>query len=169
MLNLSLTAVARGPVRLKGEIPAEDPFWSEVNLALAEPFRVDLEAGYVGQGILVRGQMETELAADCRRCLVPVPLRVRERVELLFERLSNEDEAELGGEVYPLPERGDDLDLSAALREQLLLRVPEYVLCSESCRGLCPHCGADLNGTECDCVPEAPKSTWDALKQIKFD
>ena len=27
------------------------------------------------------------------------------------------------------------------MREELLLRIPEFVVCSEDCRGLCPHCG----------------------------
>ena len=55
------------------------------------------------------------------------------------------------------------------LREQLLLRVPAYVVCREECRGLCPQCGANLNETTCACEPEQAASPWDALKKLKFD
>src|SRR5690606_28827067 len=129
---------------------------------LHEPLRVDLEARSVGEGFLVRGEIETVVATECRRCLQPVSVRVRDQVDLLYEPLSEADEEALGGEVYPLPERGDQLDLTDALREQLVLRVPDYVLCSDTCAGLCPSCGADLNRTSCDCVPEREPGPWDA-------
>ncbi|MEX0599792.1 MAG: DUF177 domain-containing protein [Gemmatimonadota bacterium] len=169
MLILSLASVARDPVGLQGRIAADDPMWDEVGLALEEPLRVDLEARMVGDGVLVRGEMETRLAADCRRCLTPAPVSIRETVHLLYEPLSGDEEAELSGEVYPLPERGDELDVTEALREQLVLLAPNFVVCSETCRGLCPQCGEELNRTTCDCVPDEGPGPWDALKNIKFD
>jgi uncharacterized protein len=39
------------------------------------------------------------------------------------------------------------------LREQFQLVLPMKPLCAQSCRGLCPECGANLNRTECDCQP----------------
>jgi uncharacterized protein len=169
MLNLSLTAVARGPVRIREQIDRDDPLWSDVGFALKSPLRVDLEARVVGEGVLVRGSVETEMDAGCRRCLVPVAVTVRDSVDLLFEPLSPEEAEDLSGEVYPLPERGDQLDLAPAIREQVVLRIPDYVLCSESCRGLCPQCGAELNRETCGCVPESAVNAWDALRNIKFD
>jgi uncharacterized protein len=164
-----LTAVARGPVRLREQVPADHPMWNDAGFELEGPLRVDLEASSVGEGILVRGQIEGTVAADCRRCLSEAPVKLQDRVDMLFEPLSDTEEEELAGEVYPLPERGDELNLSEALREQVLLRIPDYVLCSEDCRGLCPQCGTDLNRAECDCAPQAEPTAWDALKKIKFD
>ena len=170
MLNLSLTAVSRGEVTVEGEIPPHDPFWEGTALALAEPLRVELQAHSVGEGILVRGRMRTRLVLECRRCLVPVEHIIDDRVELLYEPIADEEEeVALSGEVYPIPPRGDVIDLRPALREQLLLRVPEYVECGEDCRGLCPQCGTDLNRATCSCVPESGPSPWDALTKLKFD
>lgn len=166
---LSLTAVARGPVRVREEVPGDHPVWLEAGLALARPLRLDLEARTVGDGVLVRGGIDTALRAECRRCLSPVEVSVSDTVDLLYEAIEPEDEAALGGEVYPLPDRGDVLDLLPALRDELVLRSPDYVLCSESCRGLCPSCGADLSRSACECVPETGDSPWSALKEIKFD
>jgi uncharacterized protein len=168
MLNLSLTAVARGEATVEGEISPEDPIWEGTELELGEPLRVDLRAHSVGDGVLVRGRMWTRLELECRRCLTPVEQEVDIDVDLLFEPLADE-EAELSGEVYPLPPRGDQIDLRPALREQLLLQVPDYVVCDENCRGLCPKCGTDLNRATCSCVPEADPSPWDALTKLKFD
>jgi uncharacterized protein len=169
MLILSLTAVARGPVHLQAAIPAEHPLWSGTGIRLDKPLQVDLQANGVGSGVLVRGEMSTQVAAECRRCVAPLSVAVRHNVDVLYEPLSEEEIIELGGEVYPLPDRGDDLDLKPALREQLILRVPDYVLCSENCQGLCPQCGADLNQTTCECVPEAQLGPWSALKSVKFE
>ena len=170
MLILSLTAVSRGEVAVEGEIPPGDAFWEGTDLALAEPLRVELRAHSVGEGILVRGRMRTRLELECRRCLVPVEQEIDDSVELLFEPIADEEEeVALSGEVYPLPPRGDQIDLRPALREQLLLRVPDYVECGEDCRGLCPQCGTDLNRATCSCVPATGSSPWDALTKLKFD
>ncbi len=169
MLILSLTAVAREPVRIRGEIAVDDPVWEGAEIEFVGPPRVDIEARPVGEGVLVRGEIEARIRADCRRCLSPVQVDVRDSIDLLYEPLAAEDEDELGGEVLALPDRGDQLDLTPAIREQVVLKVPDYVLCSESCRGLCPQCGAELNHQSCDCVPESGGGAWDALKKIKFD
>lgn len=156
-------------MRVREQVPPDHPVWEEGGITLNEPLRVDLTAHSVGEGVLVRGEIETEVAAECRRCLTPAPVRVRDQIDLLFEPLEEAEEEELDGELYPLPPRGDELDLMEALQEQLLLRVPDYVLCSETCKGLCPTCGAELNRTTCDCVPEPEPGPWDALKKIDFD
>jgi uncharacterized protein len=168
MLNLSLTAVSRGEVPVRGEIAPDDPVWEGTSLDLQEPLAVEMEARSVGEGILVRGRIRTRLQRECRRCLTEVSTGVDEVVDLLYEPLDPEEE-QLDGEVYPLPARGDELDLKPALREQLLLRVPAYVVCTEACRGLCPQCGTDLNEGHCDCTPETGSNPWDALKDLKFD
>jgi uncharacterized protein len=169
MLNLSLSAVARGPVPIQEEVPADHDVWAGSGLSLQGPVRLDLEARSVGEGVLVRGEIVATLASECRRCLEPVTVRMRDTLDLLFEPLTGDEEAELGGEVYAMPRVGDALDLGPAIREQLLLRVPGFVLCADSCRGLCPQCGVNRNEKACECVPERAESPWTALKDIKFD
>jgi uncharacterized protein len=169
MLNLSLTAVSRGEVPIRGEVDPGDPLLEGLSLALREPARVEMEARSVGEGVLVRGRVQALLELECRRCVTAVEHRIDEEIDILYEVLDEEDEDDLAGEVYPLPRRGDDLDLRPALREQILLHVPQYVLCDEACRGLCPQCGTDLNRGSCDCVPEERSSPWDALKNVKLD
>jgi uncharacterized protein len=166
---LSLTEVSRGETRFTGAVSPEAPLWEGSDVRLQEPLRVDLRAQTVGDGVLVRGRMRTRLTQECRRCLAPVAADVEDEVTLLFEPLREDEEEELEGEVYPLPERGDELDLGPALREELILRLPDFVLCSENCRGLCPTCGANLNETTCACVPVEEPSPWSALKNLKFD
>lgn len=167
MLNLDLRDLARAELRVEGEIAPDDPIWEGVELSAHEPFAVDLTAQALGAGVLVHGALKGELQLECRRCLGAVEWTLDEEVSLWFEPLENATDSE--GEVYPLPERGEEIDLTEPLREQILLRVPQYVLCEEECRGLCAHCGSDLNHGSCGCVPEPTAGPWDALKSIKFD
>lgn len=169
MPTLSLAAVSRGEVEVRDEVAPDDPLWDGTELSLQEPLRVELRAQSVGEGILVRGRISTRLVLECRRCLKEVPTEVDASVDMLYEPLERLEADELGGEVYPIPPRSGELDLGPALREQLLLQVPDFVVCDEACRGLCPQCGADLNETTCSCVPEESESPWDALRKLKFD
>ena len=43
------------------------------------------------------------------------------------------------------------LFLADVLAEQVNLALPMKVICRSDCRGLCPHCGANLNNEECRC------------------
>jgi uncharacterized protein len=167
MLKLALNAVDRGEVRLRETVPPDAPMWDEASVRLSAPLQVDLLATSVGEGILVRGSLRTQVTGECRRCLTEVPADMDVHVDLLFEPVSPEEEDEAAGEVYPLPQRGAELDLSGPVREQIVLHAADYVLCREDCRGICAQCGADRNHTECDCVSEPAPSPWDALKKLK--
>lgn len=168
MLKVSLTALDRGDVSVREQVAPDDEMWQDADLTLAAPLDVDLTARSVGDGVFLRGRLRTTVRLACRRCLTSVEQEIDDVVDLLFEPLGPEDE-EAEGEVYPLPEKGDVLDLREAVREQVLLRAPQFSLCSEDCKGLCPQCGTDLNTSECNCVPEQPATPWDALKNVKFD
>jgi Predicted metal-binding, possibly nucleic acid-binding protein len=170
MLNLNLRETARADVPVRGEIAPDDPLWADAQINLQGPVKVDLVAQEVaGSGVLVRGRINAVVELECRRCLEPVQQEIDDEITLLYDNPPEGEEAEESGEIYPLPERGDVLDLSEAVREQLLLRIPLHTLCRPDCKGICAQCGGDLNMKTCGCVPEAPPSAWDALKDLKFD
>ena len=62
---------------------------------------------------------------------------------------------------------GNELDLAEVAREQIVLNLPEQVLCSEDCKGICPTCGTDLNEGECRCREDDIDPRWQALKELK--
>ena len=53
-----------------------------------------------------------------------------------------------------------------AVREELILSVPDYVLCTDECKGICAGCGVDLNTGTCTCKKE-PDDRWAALEALK--
>ena len=64
---------------------------------------------------------------------------------ILAEELQNEEDDEI-----LLLEDGK-VDVGELAREAFILDMDTKTLCSEDCKGLCPHCGADLNLGPCSC------------------
>jgi uncharacterized protein len=63
--------------------------------------------------------------------------------------------------------QGEGLLLEDVLREQVFLALPLKAICRDDCRGLCPHCGKNLNVEACDCAAPLEDPRWSALKEIR--
>jgi uncharacterized protein len=63
---------------------------------------------------------------------------------------------------------GTEVDLSPLIREQVLLALPTRPLCEDDCRGLCPHCGVNLNRTTCECRVENLDPRLEAIRSLKL-
>lgn len=59
------------------------------------------------------------------------------------------------------------VDIFEVLQEQLFLAIPEKLLCSERCKGLCQKCGARLNIESCKCTGGNPDSPFAVLQKLK--
>lgn len=65
-------------------------------------------------------------------------------------------------DVLPPPGR---INLVDVLREEIWLAWPQNVVCKQACKGLCPHCGVDLNQASCACVADVDHP-FSVLKDI---
>lgn len=172
MLQLDLNELERrGSLAIEAEIPPDAALLEGAELDVAEGTTLVVEgtASRTGSGqVLVRGILRAALAKQCRRCLKDLPVDFREEFAVLFAPPEEVDPEE-DHEIRPLEPDGSRLDLSDAIREEVVLVAPTYFLCREDCRGLCPQCGVDLNETDCDCTFEARDPRWDALRALKED
>ncbi len=169
MLKVDLVRLERQHrVRLDDAVTPGDSLWAGSDVRLARPLEVQLEAQQVGHDVVVRGQLTGAAKLECRRCLVAVCVPIAEDLAVLYQAGVDAVEAEQS-EVYPLPARGQELDLGPMVREQVLLAVPPYAICSEGCKGLCPTCGKNLNEGPCACEPETGDERWAALRRLKSD
>ena len=164
MLRIGLSALEQGPVDTAATVAVGDPLFEGLNFSLSEPVRITGELSAAGQGSYYwRGDLRTAVEGTCRRCLAPTSMRVDAPVNILF----TEDEQADDPSVYVIPPRSRALDLSEAVREELILAVPDYLLCRENCAGLCPHCGKDLNEGPHECAGKATDARWAALETLK--
>ena len=61
-----------------------------------------------------------------------------------------------------------EINLEDIITETVLCDIPMRILCSESCKGLCPKCGADLNETDCGCPSRESDLIWEKLKNLNL-
>ena len=62
---------------------------------------------------------------------------------------------------------GEEIDIDLLVVEQIVLALPFKALCSEECKGICPHCGANLNLEPCQCAGKQADSPFATLQAIK--
>jgi len=62
---------------------------------------------------------------------------------------------------------GRVVDLTSDIREDILLAFPFVALCSKTCKGLCPRCGANRNLESCDCKP-AERAAWGPFEGVSL-
>lgn len=61
-----------------------------------------------------------------------------------------------------------ELDLDEFVNEEVSLSLPNKILCSEDCKGLCSKCGMSLNLKQCDCKKDVDPR-MEALLQLLND
>ncbi len=124
-----------------------------------------------GIEVYARGRIVGELTMVCSRCAGAAHVTLSELFEVLFlPRDADVPQTEAGAEELDVAVYDDDvIDLEETLREELLVALPYAPLCAETCKGLCPNCGKDLNEGPCSC-PEQPRDVrLAALRNLKID
>jgi uncharacterized protein len=94
---------------------------------VTHPLEYELEVQRLESGLLVQGRLALPLDCECVRCLKPF------RYDLEIKNYSTLLVLE-GEEAVPVV--NDCVDLTAQVREDILLEFPQHPLCDQECRGL---------------------------------
>ena len=126
---------------------------------------------HIDQGVWVTGPVAISTDSTCSRCLVPFTSWLQVELDDVFLPLVDPKT----GARRP---RGDDttadmasiddhhvLDLSEPLRQYRRAAMPLAPVCRDDCKGICAHCGADLNASTCKCTA-APDPRWASLREL---
>ncbi|MGD8367004.1 MAG: DUF177 domain-containing protein [Desulfobacterales bacterium] len=159
------------------EFPVLEEIRSRGDAAFERPVRFEIRAVRAGESVDVRGRLETRIRLRCSRCLADFDADLADRFALTYsprylmpEQLRPGEEAEISAdEIGLIPFDGAEIDLREGLQEQLVMAIPCKPLCREDCKGLCPHCGADLNRNPCRCGTGAVDPRLAPLAGIKLD
>jgi uncharacterized protein len=159
---------APGAIDLGPDVEQKTPLRTEGRAELITEHRGGKD---VVEDIRLVGKFSTDVSVPCARCLEPVDQHLAEEFDLLYRPLGvdakgDDDsigraEAEIG--YY----QGEGLLLEDTLKEQILLALPVKLLCRSDCKGLCPHCGHNLNVESCDCAASVTDPRWSALGDIR--
>jgi len=142
-----------------------------IDFTIVDDIRIQVEIFRTGRDVFIRGLTTTTIEMNCIRCLgnFDFPLKAEFRYALSpSDDKALSPEMEINGEdLYLLYYQGDSIDIAPLIREQILLNIPSYPLCRESCKGICPQCGSNLNQNPCQCdKQEATVSKFEALKHF---
>jgi len=174
-LKINVSKIPEGGMILKFERNGE---WFRENLAGTTPgdfeldrIGIDCTARRMRENVFIEGSVTAAVDMSCCRCLKMIRLPIGSSFKYTFtppppgSKVETElNAADLEFSYY----EGDVIDLDMVIIEQIILQIPMKPLCAESCRGLCPHCGIDMNTASCNCRVEVLDERLAALKQLKI-
>jgi uncharacterized protein len=142
-----------------------------------EPLKISVKAFRIRELFEVEGTFQTRVRLSCSRCLKDFDMPVKSNFALTYTRelpdmkeASDEEEVELRiEEIGLIYFRGEEIDLRDGIQQQVVMTFPLRRLCAETCRGLCPKCGADLNQGDCGCKHEPTTNKFAVLKNLKLN
>ena len=121
--------------------------------------------------VLFTGEIETIISFECDRCLENYSLDLACSFKLDLEyadsrRLEPEEHEISPSEMDMIYLEEPVVDVFEILSQQIFLMIPGKHLCQETCRGLCPRCGTNLNLESCTCKQELKSSPFAVLKKF---
>ncbi|HUJ70656.1 MAG TPA: DUF177 domain-containing protein [Verrucomicrobiae bacterium] len=151
-MKINVKRIPPGGEILSGADPASIMDLDETDVHFEHEVGYKFLAQIQGNALLVTGHISTPATLRCSRCLrvFEQPLHVK---QFVFHQ-------ELHGE--------DFVDLTAQMREDIILELPQRALCAEDCKGLCPRCGQDLNQGPCRCRQSEGDLRWHPLDNLNL-
>jgi uncharacterized protein len=169
-MRIELAALEEGQGAFEHSYAPAELVLEDNRLELIVPPTVSGEVRSDGRRVHVRGRVTARVQIECDRCLKPVELPVDSSFKL--EYVTTEDyqaqqaieltEDDLDLSIFD----GEALDIDELVAEEILLAVPDQVLCDENCKGICDRCGADRNTTDCACETKQVDPRWAGLKEL---
>jgi len=106
------------------------------HLVFVEPFKLNVRICKADYDVMVAITVDGKFSSFCSRCLENVEQCYQSKFDL----------------HYVVEKRGMEfIELDEDIRQEILLNLSFRVLCQDSCRGLCPDCGINLNKEKCKC------------------
>ncbi len=101
----------------------------------------------------------------CDRCLAEFEkdLRVDYRMSYVYDR---NDAGEIDkDEITVIHPSTNEIEIDEEVRQYILISVPLKLVCKESCAGLCPTCGKNLNNETCTCGKDEIDPRWEIFNE----
>jgi len=178
-MKINVNELRKNPQEIEVDVSPKDLRLAAEGFLFPAPVTGHVRFQMVSRRILANGHLETRVATECVRCLAAMEQPICAEVEMVFEKRPSVEEDEKGAMAAAWEAESreidyydeEELDPTESFRQLLTIELPNYPLCREECRGLCPTCGADLNQGDCTCGVAAAvaigESDWkDRLKQL---
>lgn len=146
---------------------AEDATSLNLGGAFKDQVIVNVKVEKSGTQIFLKARVSVQGAFECDRCLTPFGSLLTSSFRMCYVTEGNADSGIDPAELQIVPPGFSVIDLSDDIRQTVLLSVPLKLLCREDCKGLCPHCGVNLNFRSCTCSESSVDPRWEQLMRLK--
>lgn len=151
-LIIEVQKIPPAGMRISGTLGPDELDLECEGVTMAGGLAYDLSVEVVSGELIVRGRLRMPLELICSRCLS------------VFETEISVDRYSFSQAVKEL----EIIDLTANLREDIIVALPIKPLCAQKCKGICAYCGKDLNLERCSCAPGSGDARWSALEELKL-
>lgn len=152
-MRIAVEHIRNGASTLELKCESKDIGLEVEGISFIDPIIAKLEIFKQGDKVFVKANLSVDIKLECAKCLSPIRRTLEGTLEnqyLPMPKTPIDLMDDIGIGYYS----GDYIELSEDFRESFLLELPAKSLCSEDCKGLCSHCGQDLNTGQCDCYSE---------------
>lgn len=167
-MKINLVKLTDDINRLKFRIKPGDLGFEEsdqTSLLFPNDIEANIEVQKFSDKYFIKVNLNTLVHYCCDRCLVDFDQPLNTAFQLIYSKYSSDQFED--DEFRFLGETEAEIDLGSDIRENILLVLPMKHLCKETCRGLCPHCGTNLNYETCDCQQATIDPRWEKLKSLQ--
>ena len=112
-------------------------------IVFSRPLKLNAKYSSIKEGIHVYGGFNTVIEVKCTRCLECVKYPINVSFDVMFKTTAKDDD----DYIYS----GESLELDKLVYDEIILNIPQQVLCNDDCKGICQVCGGNLNNATCDC------------------
>ena len=164
-INLArLKLQPRGSESFHLEEQGQDEILEGLGNKFLNPLVVDLVVDNTDSVFLGHGRVKTLLQLSCSRCLEEFGYPIDTDFELAMVQAS--EVSHFGEDEDYIIFDGDIVDMDLSVHAAIFMAIPIIPLCSESCLGICPICGANKNTGDCSCVNQEIDPRWEKLKNL---
>ena len=117
------------------------------------------------QRFKLNGNLSCNLLIDCDRCLT----EFQNHQDILFNLIltsRNDLLSEENDEIIFFTEDMEQIDISPFIKDAIQLSTPMKTLCEKLCKGLCSHCGINLNMQSCNCKSRKKRKPFEKLDHL---
>ncbi|OPJ61774.1 YceD family protein [Clostridium oryzae] len=143
-------------------VKPQDIFKNESEVRAKNDLNFSGELYAASETINLEGKLSGDLMLTCSRCLEEFPYHLDLEIQEKFSLVpNNEDDSTIFID-------SDKINFIYIFETNILMSLPMKKLCSDDCKGLCQHCGTNLNHRTCNCNSENIDPRLSKLKDMFF-
>ncbi len=134
-MKIAVKDIPPSGLDIDGVLEKEDFTFEDESIECISPVKINARLECLGSVVSAKVSMLANFSVLCGRCLQSFESEIEKDVVLHYE----------------LEKCGNYIELGEDVRQEILLDFPSKILCSDDCKGICVHCGTNLNDNKCEC------------------